>query len=41
MSGVARWRFVNLTEDEIVGLHAYLSTGVDNRSIAPPPSPGN
>jgi cytochrome c553 len=41
MSGVARWRFVNLTEDEIVGLHAYLSTGVDNRSIAPPPTPGN
>lgn len=41
MSGVARKRFVYLTEAEIVGLHAYLSTGVDNQQGAATPTPGN
>ena len=41
MSSVARKRFVYLTDAEIAGLHAYLSTGVGNRVAANPPSPGN
>lgn len=39
MTGVARKRFVYLTEDEIAGLHAYLVSGVDNRESAPAPGP--
>lgn len=40
MTGVARKRFVHLTEEEIRGLHAYLSTGVDNRALAVASTPG-